>query len=157
MDLLVSQSRTTTWLDPRTEHNLHWPECTFLEYSGLCPNKLVAHVPGFVGLEFSFTKQTFGRNLTTIAVRLFFYSLFLFLVINDIGRHIKDTDLTMSTALARTLGSLPVTETDAVKEPSILNTTHSVFGGTTASEKSTAVWSPLKPSNSCQHINRKKF
>ena len=40
--------------------------------------------------------------------------------------------LTMSTAPALTLGSLPVTETLAVKEPSMLNTTHSVFGGITA-------------------------
>ena len=52
--------------------------------------------------------------------------------------------LTMSTAPALTLGSLPVTETLAVKEPSMLKTTHSVFGGITAMKKSTDVWSPLK-------------
>ena len=50
----------------------------------------------------------------------------------------------MSTAPALTLGSLPVTETLAVKEPSMLKTTHSVFGGITAMKKSTDVWSPLK-------------
>lgn len=50
----------------------------------------------------------------------------------------------MSTAPALTLGSLPVTETLAVNEPSMLNTTHSVFGGITAIIKSTDVWSPLK-------------
>lgn len=49
------------------------------------------------------------------------------------------TYLTTSTALALTFGSLPVTDTLAVKEPSILNTTHSVFGGTMANEKSTVV------------------
>ena len=38
--------------------------------------------------------------------------------------------LTTSTAPALTLGSRPVTETDAVKDPSMLKTTHSVFGGT---------------------------
>lgn len=51
--------------------------------------------------------------------------------------------LTTSTAPALTFGSLPVTETLAVKEPSMLKTMHSVFGGTTAKKKSTAVWSPL--------------
>ena len=40
--------------------------------------------------------------------------------------------LTTSTAPARTRGSLPVTDILAVKEPSILKTTHSVLGGTTA-------------------------
>lgn len=47
--------------------------------------------------------------------------------------------LTTSTAPALTLGSLPVTDILAVNEPSILNTTHSVFGGTTAMKKSTEV------------------
>lgn len=52
--------------------------------------------------------------------------------------------LTTSTAPALTLGSLAVTETLAVKEPSILNTTHSVLGGMTVKKKSKDVWSPLK-------------
>lgn len=47
--------------------------------------------------------------------------------------------LTMSTAPALTFGSLPVTDILAVNDPSILNTTHSVFGGTTAKKKSTDV------------------
>ena len=41
------------------------------------------------------------------------------------------THLTTSTAPARTLGSFPIMETLAVKEPSMLKTTHSVLGGTT--------------------------
>ena len=39
---------------------------------------------------------------------------------------------TISTAPALTLGSRPVTDILAVNDPSILNTTHSVLGGTTA-------------------------
>lgn len=42
------------------------------------------------------------------------------------------THRTTSTAPARTLGSRPVTDMLAVNDPSILNTTHSVLGGTTA-------------------------
>lgn len=37
----------------------HWPNSNFLEYSELGLNKLVV-VPGFGGLERSFTKRTFG-------------------------------------------------------------------------------------------------
>ena len=51
--------------------------------------------------------------------------------------------LTTSTAPARTLGSLPLSETPVVKDPSILNTTDSVLGGKTARLLSTHVWSPL--------------
>lgn len=50
----------------------------------------------------------------------------------------------MSTAPGRTFGSRPVTETLAENEPSMLNTTVSVWGGTIANRKSTLVWSPLK-------------
>lgn len=46
------------------------------------------------------------------------------------------TYLTTSTAPALTFGSLPVTETLAVKEPSMLKTTHSVLGGITVKKKS---------------------
>ena len=59
-------------------------------------------------------------------------------------RYNKVTDLTTSTAPARTFGSFPVTETDAVNDPSMLNTTHSVFGGTTDKYIEQLVWSPLK-------------
>lgn len=47
------------------------------------------------------------------------------------------TYLQISTAPARTLGSLPVTDIDAAKDPSILKTMHSVWGGTIASKNST--------------------
>lgn len=52
--------------------------------------------------------------------------------------------LTTSTAPALTLGSRPVTETDAVKDPSMLKTTHSVFGGTMVRYSVELVWSPLQ-------------
>lgn len=55
--------------------------------------------------------------------------------------------LTISTAPALTFGSFPLTDILAVNEPSILNTTHSVFGGITAKKKSTDVWSPLTIGN----------
>lgn len=42
------------------------------------------------------------------------------------GPQCASTDLTTSTAEARTLGSRPVTDMLAVNEPSMLNTTHSV-------------------------------
>lgn len=48
----------TTWPDPGVTEYCHWPNSNFLEYSELGPNKLV--VPGFDGLEWSFTKHTFG-------------------------------------------------------------------------------------------------
>lgn len=41
------------------------------------------------------------------------------------------SDLTTSTAPARTLGSLPMMDTLAAKEPSMLNTTNSVPLGST--------------------------
>lgn len=47
--------------------------------------------------------------------------------------------LTISTAPALTFGSLPVTDILAVKDPSMLKTTHSVFGGITAMKKSSDV------------------
>lgn len=47
--------------------------------------------------------------------------------------------LTISTAPALTFGSFPLTDILAVNEPSILNTTHSVFGGITVKKKSTNV------------------
>ena len=52
------------------------------------------------------------------------------------------TYLTTSTAPGRTLGSLPIIDILAVKEPSMLNTTVSVRGGRTVRYRSTAVWSP---------------
>lgn len=45
----------------------------------------------------------------------------------------------MSTAPGRTFGSRPVTDTLAENDPSILNTTISVCGGTIANKKSTLV------------------
>lgn len=51
--------------------------------------------------------------------------------------------LTTSTAPARTLGSLPMMETLAVKEPSMLKTTASVPRATTVRQHSAYVWSPL--------------
>ena len=47
-----------------------------------------------------------------------------------------------STAAARSFGSFPLTLTLAVNAPSILKTTTSVAGGSTARWKSTDVWSP---------------
>lgn len=73
--------------------------------------------------------------------------VFLNIKLNGINKKkfdAKNIYRTTSTAPARTRGSLPVTETEAVKEPSMLNTTHSVFGGRTAKYKSTKEWSPLK-------------
>lgn len=52
--------------------------------------------------------------------------------------------LTTSTAPARTLGSLPMMETLAVKEPSMLKTTASVPRATTVRQHSAYVWSPLQ-------------
>lgn len=50
------------------------------------------------------------------------------LLIKDLRRA---THLTTSTAPARTLGSLPMIETLAAKEPSMLKTTHSMPRGST--------------------------
>lgn len=55
-----------------------------------------------------------------------------------------NTHLTTSTAPARTLGSLPIMETLAAKDPSMLNTTHSIPRGSTVRKASAFVWSPLK-------------
>ena len=52
--------------------------------------------------------------------------------------------LTTSTAPPLTFGSFPDIDTLAVNEPSILNTTASVLGGSTARKKSAKVWSPLQ-------------
>lgn len=52
------------------------------------------------------------------------------LIYSIIIKHLPN--LQISTAPARTLGSRPVTDIEAVNDPSILNTTHSVLGGITA-------------------------
>ncbi len=58
-----------------------------------------------------------------------FFSLFSVLEGNTVIK--QSTHLTTSTAPALTLGSLPMMDTLAVNDPSILNTTHSVLAGTT--------------------------
>lgn len=52
--------------------------------------------------------------------------------------------LTTSTAPGRTLGSLPIMETLAANEPSMLKTTHSIPRGKTVRKASPLVWSPLR-------------
>lgn len=52
--------------------------------------------------------------------------------------------LTTSTAPGRTLGSLPIIETLAANEPSMLKTTHSIPLGNTVRKASALVWSPLR-------------
>ncbi len=52
--------------------------------------------------------------------------------------------LTTSTAPGRTLGSLPIIETLAANEPSMLKTTHSIPRGKTVRKASALVWSPLR-------------
>ena len=57
----------------------------------------------------------------------------LVLLYNSMGNYNNlQAHLTTSTAPALTLGSLPMMDTLAVKEPSMLKTTHSHLGGTMA-------------------------
>lgn len=59
-------------------------------------------------------------------------------------KHTVHTHRTTSTAPGRTLGSLPMSETLAAKEPSMLNTTQSIPRGSTVRKASALVWSPLE-------------
>lgn len=65
----------------------------------------------------------------------------------------KHTHRTTSTAPGRTLGSLPMSETLAAKEPSMLNTTHSIPLGSTVRNASALVWSPLEKHQVNVNIN----